>query len=211
MGRPENQRTAPADPSLIDGFKTAATAIISDNLSRLPGAVNLRPFYTGGTMVGTALTVRTAAGDNLFIHRALELIRPGDVLVVDGGGDESRALVGEIIALIASTRGAAGIVIDGAIRDSAALMKSNFPIFARAANHRGPYKNGPGEINVPVSIAGLVVEPGDIVVGDQDGVVAFPLAMAPELLSAVRAQEKREEEMMKSIREGRYSGAYGKR
>ncbi|MBV8701893.1 MAG: RraA family protein [Bradyrhizobium sp.] len=211
MGRPENQRTAPADPSLIDGFKTAATAIISDNLSRLPGAANLRPFYTGGTMVGTALTVRTAAGDNLFIHRALELIRPGDVLVVDGGGDESRALVGEIIALIASTRGAAGIVIDGAIRDSAALMKSNFPIFARAANHRGPYKNGPGEINVPVSIAGLVVEPGDIVVGDQDGVVAFPLAMAPELLSAVRAQEKREEEMMKSIREGRYSGAYGKR
>ncbi|MBV8916547.1 MAG: RraA family protein [Bradyrhizobium sp.] len=211
MGRPENQRTAPADPSLIDGFKTAATAIISDNLSRLPGAANLRPFYTGGTMVGTALTVRTAAGDNLFIHRALELIRPGDVLVVDGGGDESRALVGEIIALIASTRGAAGIVIDGAIRDSAALMKSNFPIFARAANHRGPYKNGPGEINVPVSIAGLVVEHGDIVVGDQDGVVAFPLAMAPELLSAVRAQEKREEEMMKSIREGRYSGAYGKR
>ena len=211
IGRPENQRTAPADPSLIDGFKTAATAIISDNLSRLPGAANLRPFYTGGTMVGTALTVRTAAGDNLFIHRALELIRPGDVLVVDGGGDESRALVGEIIALIASTRGAAGIVIDGAIRDSAALMKSNFPIFARAANHRGPYKNGPGEINVPVSIAGLVVEPGDIVVGDQDGVVAFPLAMAPELLSAVRAQEKREEEMMKSIREGRYSGAYGKR
>jgi RraA family protein len=162
-------------------------------------------------MAGTALTVRTAGGDNLVIHQALELIRPGDVIVVDGGGDTGRALVGEIMASIAAHRGAAGFVIDGAVRDAGVLAKGDFPCFARAAIHRGPYKNGPGAINVPVTIGGMVVSPGDIVVGDEDGVVAFPQAIAGELLSAVRAQEAREAEILKSIREGRYTGAYAKK
>jgi len=208
IGTRENQSASSADPVLLEAFKSAATSIISDNLQRLPGA-NLRPFHRGGPMAGTAMTVRTAPGDNLFIHKALELVRPGDVIVVDGGGDLSRALVGEIMSLIASTRGAAGLVIDGAIRDAGAIGQSDFPVFARAANHRGPYKNGPGEINVPVSIGGLIVAPGDIVVGDEDGVVAFPQAIASDLLIKVRAQEEREAEMLLSIREGRYKGAYG--
>jgi RraA family protein len=197
------------DPEVIEGFRTAATAVISDNLERLPGAVGLRPFHRGGSMVGTALTVRTRAGDNLAIHQALELVGPGDVLVVDGGGDTSRALIGEIMAAIASSRGAAGMVIDGAVRDAAAIGRGDFPCFARAAIHLGPYKNGPGEINVPVTIGGMVVEPGDVVVGDYDGVVAFPQAAAQGLLKAVRAQQGREAEMLRSIREGRYQGAYG--
>ena len=88
--------------------------------------------------------------------------------------------------------------------------KSDFPVFARAAIHRGPYKNGPGEINVSVSIGGLVINPGDIVVGDDDGVVAFPQAIAATLLQAVRAQEKKEADILKSIHEGRYTGVYGK-
>lgn len=192
------------------GFKAAQTAIISDNLDRLPGAVGLRPFHRGGTMAGPAFTIRTAAGDNRAIHQALELFRPGDVLVVDGGGDESRALIGEIIASIAHHRGAAGMVIDGAIRDAGALAKSDFPIFARSAIHRGPYKNGPGETNVPVSIGGMVVNPGDIVVGDEDGVVAFPPAIAADLLRAVKAQEEKEEAILKSIKDGTYKGAYAK-
>jgi RraA family protein len=209
IGSRRNPSAAQADAVLIAAFKTAATAVISDNLSRLPGANGLRPFHRGGVMVGTALTVRTHAGDNLAIHQALELVRPGDVLVVDGGGDTSRALIGEIMATIAATRGAAGVVIDGAVRDAGALAKSDFPCFARAAIHRGPYKNGPGEINVAVSIGGMIVEPGDIVVGDDDGVVAFPQAIAPDLLKAVRAQETREAEILQSIREGTYTGAYG--
>jgi RraA family protein len=200
----------PADPALIAQFRNAATAIISDNLNRLPGAIGLRPFHRGGTMAGTALTVRVAAGDNLVIHQALELIRPGDVIVVDGGGDVSRALVGEIMATIAAHRGGAGFVIDGALRDAAVLAKGDFPCFARAAIHRGPYKNGPGAINVPVSIGGMVVTPGDIIVGDADGVVAFPQAIAADLLQKVRAQEAREAEILTSIREGRYAGAYAK-
>ena len=201
---------AQADPALIAQYRNAATAIISDNLARLPGAVGLRPFHRGGTMAGTALTVRVAAGDNLFIHQALELVRPGDVIVVDGGGDLGRALVGEIMTAVAASRGAAGMVIDGAVRDAGVLARNDFPCFARAAIHRGPYKNGPGAINVPVSVGGMIVSPGDIVVGDDDGVVAFPQSVAAELLAAVHAQEAREAEILTSIREGRYTGAYGK-
>jgi len=197
-------------PELIEAFRGASTSIISDNLARLPGAVGIRPFHKGGPLVGAAFTVRTRPGDNLAIHMALELVGPGDVLVVDGGGDESRALVGEIMLNIARYRGAAGYVIDGAVRDAGALAQSDFPIFARSAIHRGPYKSGPGEINVPVSIGGSVVAPGDIVVGDEDGIVAFPQSIAPSLLEAVQAQIKREADIIQSIREGRYKGSYGK-
>lgn len=202
---------AQADPATIEAFRSSATAIISDNLERVPGAIGLRPFHkTGEVMIGTALTVRVPAGDNLFIHKALDQIRPGDVLVVDGEGHENRALVGEIMTSIGASRGAVGFVINGSIRDAGALAQSSFPCFARSAIHRGPYKNGPGEINVPVSIGGFVIEPGDIVVGDEDGIVAFPQSIAGELLNRVRTQEAREAEIMKSIAEGTYKGAYGK-
>lgn len=209
IGSRRNPSSSQANAAFVADFRTAATALISDNLARLPGAVGLRPFHRAGVvMAGTALTVRTSNGDNCAIHEALDLVRPGDVVVVDGGGDISRALVGEIMTTIGQTRGAAGFVIDGAIRDAAALARSDFPCFARAAIHKGPYKNGPGEINVAVSIGGLVIEPGDIVVGDADGVVAFPQSIAAELLMAVKAQEARETETLESIRAGRYVGQY---
>jgi RraA family protein len=195
---------------LLAAFREAPTSIISDNLQRLPGAVGLRPFHKSGKLVGAAFTVRTRPGDNLAIHRALELVGPGDVIVVDGGGDETRALVGEIMKTIAQWRGAAGYVIDGAIRDVASFAADGFPCFARAAIHRGPYKSGPGEINVPVAIGGSVIAPGDIVVGDEDGVVSFPQSVAAGLLAAVRAQIKREADTLTAIREGRYQGSYGK-
>ncbi|WP_315779910.1 MULTISPECIES: RraA family protein [unclassified Bradyrhizobium] len=210
MSDTEPPPVATVDPGLIAAFRQIPTAVISDNLERLPGAIGLKPFYKGPPMAGIALTVDTAPGDNLFVHRALDLIKPGDVLVINGGGDETRALVGEIIAAIAEQRGAAGIVLDGAIRDSAVLMSSPFPVFARAANHRGPYKNGPGTINQPVSIGGMVVAPGDVVVGDADGVVAFAPQRAALLLEMTRAQEQREADILASIRAGRYTGAYGK-
>ncbi len=161
-------------------------------------------------MAGTAFTVRTRAGDNLAIHKALELAGPGDVVVVDGAGDVTRALVGEIMKAIAEHRGIAGFVIDGAIRDVAAFQASSFPCFARGVIHRGPYKTGPGIINVPVSIGGAVISPGDIVVGDEDGVVSFPPAIAETLIAAVRAQIAREEDTLKAIHEGRYESAYAK-
>lgn len=197
-----------ADPKLIEAFSKIPVANISDNLERLSGAVGLRPFHNGKVMAGTALTVRTRTGDNRAIHEALEIIRPGDVIVVDGGGDTSRALIGEIMSSAAAMRGAAGFVLDGAIRDAAELAKSGFPVFARAAIHLGPYKNGPGEINVPVSIGGMTVNPGDIVIGDADGIVAFPQEIAEELLKAAQAQSAKEEAILKGIAKGEYTGVY---
>lgn len=197
-------------PELLAAFRDAPTSIISDNLDRLPGAVGLRPFHRGGTLIGVAFTVKTRPGDNLAIHQALELVGPGDVIVVDGGGDESRALVGEIMMTIAQHRGAAGYVIDGAIRDADAIAASDFPVFARAAIHRGPYKNGPGAINVPVAVGGTVISPGDIVAGDGDGVVSFPQAIAAALLEKVKAQIAREAQTLTDIRAGRYKGSYAK-
>jgi regulator of RNase E activity RraA len=196
--------------SLLDAFKSAPTCVISDNLDRLAGCVGIKPFHRGGRMVGSAFTIRTRPGDNLAIHQALELVGPGDVIVVDGGGDETRALVGEIMKNIAEHRGAAGYVIDGSIRDIAAFASSDFPCFARSVIHRGPYKNGPGAINVPVSIGGAAISPGDIVVGDEDGVVSFSPAIAEDLIQAVRAQIAREESTLQAIREGRYEGSYGR-
>jgi RraA family protein len=205
-----NPPAPPVDPAIIAAFRGAATATISDNLDRLPGLVGLRPFHRAGRLVGTALTVRVRAGDNLAIHQALDEARPGDVVVVDGGGEVGRALVGDVMKAIAESRGVAGFVVDGAIRDSAAFAASDFPCFARAAIHRGPYKTGPGSINAPVSLGGWTVHPGDVVVGDEDGVVTFPPALAPALIEAVRAQEAREAEVLEMIRAGRYDGRYGK-
>jgi RraA family protein len=201
--------TTASGSAVCEAFRGKPTSVISDNMDRLPGPVGLRFFHSGQQLLGRALTVRTRAGDNLAIHQALELVKPGDVVVVDGGGDISRALVGEIMKSIAERRGATGFVIDGAIRDSAAFAQSSFGCYARAAIHRGPYKNGPGEINVPVSVGGCVIMPGDIIVGDEDGVVAFAPEKAAQLLTAVNAQIEREAQIMRSIANGTYKGAYG--
>jgi RraA family protein len=195
-----------AHEPIVEAFRALPTSILSDNLSRMSAIVGLRPFHRGGKLVGNALTVRVRAGDNLVVHQALSLIKPGDVLVVDGGGDTTRALVGEIMKSIAQSKGAVGFVIDGAIRDVAVFAASGFPCYARAAVPRGPSKTGPGEINVPVTIGGWVVSPRDIVIGDEDGLVTFPPAIAPALLAAARAQVAQEAEILRSIREGRYDG-----
>ncbi|HUN98945.1 MAG TPA: RraA family protein, partial [Bradyrhizobium sp.] len=149
-----------ADERHIDGFRTTVTAVISDNLERLPGVVGLRPYHRqSGVMVGTAFTVQTRPGDNLAIHEALEHVRPGDVLVVDGAADLSRALIGEIIVQIAIWKKLSGLVIEGAIRDSGSIARSDLPCFARGVTHKGPYKDGPGEINVPICVGGMVIQP----------------------------------------------------
>jgi len=198
----------PEVSALLAAFTRTSTSIISDCLDRLPGA-RLKPFHRiEGTMAGIALTVKVPCGDNRAIHQALEILKPGQVLVVDGGGDISRALMGDIMAAIAEKRGAVGVVVDGAIRDLATISKGTFPMFARAGFHRGPYKNGPGEINVPVSIGGMVVSPGDIVVGDHDGIVAFPVEQAQSLLQRCLATEQKEAEMLAQIAAGTYKGAY---
>jgi len=197
---------APARPSaeLLEQFRDVVTPHLSDNMSRACGVVGLRPYHSRGKLVGVALTVRTRPGDNLMIHKALDLAQPGDVLVVDGGGALGQALVGELMKAYAETRGVVGFVIDGAVRDVAAFRVGSFPCYARGETHRGPYKEGPGEIHAPVTVGGSIVNPGDIVVGDEDGVVALPAAEAPAILAAARRQAAKEAKALEDIAARRY-------
>jgi RraA family protein len=196
----------PAD--LLRPFRDIVTPHISDNMSRLCGVVGLRRYNGRGKLVATAFTVKTRPGDNLMVHKAIDLARPGDAIVVDGGGDLNHALVGELMMLHARSRGILGFVIDGAVRDVAAFAESDFACYARGNVHRGPYKEGPGEINVPVAIGGLVVHPGDILVGDEDGLVAFPPSAAAGLLELARRQAAKEEEAKRAIAARRYDRAW---
>lgn len=207
------ERINPSQPAvpapLIEAFRGVAVAVITDNMNRLHGTRLLKPFHRPGSrLIGTAVTVKTRQGDNQVIHKAYDFLRPGDVLVVDGSGDETQALVGEIMMSRARAMGIAGFVIDGAIRDVAAFLAGDFPCFARNVTHRGPYKTGPGEINVPVAIDGMVVMPGDLVIGDEDGVIAFDRAEAGPLLALVRQQEAREASALADIAAGRLDKPY---
>lgn len=208
IGNRALEPAAPVPPAVIEAFRGVAVAIVSDNMNRLHGTRSLRPFHGRGPLAGTAVTVKTRPGDNHALHRVLDLLRPGDVLVVDGAGSLDQALVGEIMMSRAQKLGAAGFVIDGAIRDVGAFARSGFPCFARGVTHRGPYKSGPGEINVPVAVDGLVVMPGDIVIGDEDGVVAFDRIYAGPLLEQVRRQEQREADALRAIAEDRFDNGY---
>lgn len=206
-------RSYPSQPPIpqpiLDGFRAVGVALVSDNMNRLHGTRALKPYHRGSRLAGAAVTVKTRAGDNLALHHAFALLRPGDVLVVDGGGDLEQALVGEIMLARAKAIGIAGFVVDGAIRDVAAFEDGNLPCYARGVTHRGPYKSGPGEINVPVAIDGMVVMPGDVILGDGDGVVAFPPSAAQELLALVRRQEAREADALAAIRAGRATSYIG--
>ena len=191
------------EPRVVAEFAKTVTAHLSDSMERLHAAgAELRPMHGGGVLAGPAFTVKTAPGDNLLVHKALDMARPGDVIVVDAGGFTGAAVVGEIMTRWAARRGIAGLVIWGAIRDSEEIRRGSFPVYACAVTHRGPYKDGPGEINIPVAIAGMPVNPGDIVVGDADGVVAVPLAMAERVLASAKAIRDKETVVMQDIDAG---------
>ena len=181
-----------ADAALVERFRKIPVANISDSMFRIvAGGASLRPIGSSA-LCGIALTVRTAPGDNLFVHKALDLAQSGDVVVVDAGGDLTNAIIGERMLAIAAAKGLAGIVINGAIRDVDALANHPLPVFAAGVTHRGPYKNGPGEINFPIAIAGMVVQSGDIIVGDADGLVCVPAADAAAICDLAAAKFKHE-------------------
>ena len=176
-----------------------ATSLISDAYGdRLLGTVGLSSYNTGHIqVVGSALTVKVSVGDNLFVHKALDLAAPNDILVIDGGGDISRALVGELMATRARALGALAFVVDGAIRDVDFFINNEFLCWAKGVCLRGPYKNGPGQINVPVVVGGMLVNPGDIICGDRDGLIAIPPHLAEQVAQA--ANEKKQLEDVKRI------------
>ncbi|MFC0400546.1 RraA family protein [Paraburkholderia rhizosphaerae] len=187
---------------IIQRFQTVVTPHISDNMQRLCGVIGLKPYHHRKKLVGRAITVKVRPGDNLMIHKAIDIAEPGDVIVVDGGGEITQALVGELMQMHAQVRGVAGFVIDGAVRDVAAFYAADFPCYARGNTHRGPFKEGPGEINVPVAIGGLVIEAGDLIVGDEDGLVAVPADRLDALLAAAAAQAQRERQRKEAILKG---------
>lgn len=201
----EKYNSAPqADPNIIARLRNIAVALISDSMHRNCGSIGLAPFHRPAPMAGTAVTVKTRGGDNLAMLRAYDYCRPGDVMVIDAGGDVTNAIFGGIMSLGAEKLGLAGLVVDGAIRDVAEIGERTFPVYARGVSHRGPYKDGPGAINVEVTVGGMVVRPGDIIVGDRDGLCAFSPAIAEEIIAKALKQRDAEEATIKSILEGKW-------
>lgn len=184
----------------IAAFRTLPVANVSDVMGRMSaGGARLRPMHSGKSMAGPAFTVKTRPGDNLMIHKAIDMAEPGDIIVVDGGGDLTNALFGEIMLAQSVRRDLGGMVINGAIRDSAAIRNQSFPVFATGVTHRGPYKDGPGEINVPIAIDGMVIEPGDLMIGDDDGVLCVPFDHAQGVAGETRAKQEAEVRTMQAI------------
>jgi len=193
----------------ISALTGLATSVVSDVMGRTIGAVSILPVNKSSVSVcGNAVTVSVRAGDNLLIHKALQILKPGDVLVVDGGGDITRALFGEIMMTVAKSKGAIGCVFDGAIRDVDAFEKHKFPCWARGVNMRGPYKDGPGSINNSISIGGMVVNPGDVILGDCDGIIALSPSIALEAAKLGKEKETAERKTIQSILDGQYNDAW---
>lgn len=189
-----------AGAALLERFRHLPTANIADAMHRL-GALDpaVKPVWEGARFTGSAYTVWTRPGDNLAIHRAMQHVQPGDVIVVNGGADESRALIGELIGGRAKLAGVAAFVIDGAVRDADGLREYRMPVFARSCTPAGPYKDGPYANSVEIAVGGVVAHPGDIVVGDADGVVVIPLATAETIAEAAEAKQADEQTKRDSI------------
>lgn len=193
-----------ASPCLMKRFTNLATADISDCMNRLASVDSgIRP-YNGTKLLGVALTVNMPGGTNLLFHQALDMAQEGDVIVVNADADTTRGVCGENMIEIAKKRGVHGFVVDGAIRDSAnARSRTDFAVFARSAEANAAYKfNSPGEINVPVSIGGIVVYPGDIIVGDEDGIVAIRPQYAEGIADEVEKLMEKQAANLELIKKG---------
>lgn len=184
------------DPAVVEQAARFPSSILADVAGRR-GALNGRiaPLAPSMRFAGPAITVEVRPGDNLMIHAAMAIAKPGDVIVVDGKGDLSSALMGEIMSQQCVALGIVAVVIDGAVRDSEAIRELGFPMFAAGLNPNGPTKSVSGRLNHPISIGGVSVSPGDLVVGDADGVTvierAKAAAMLPLAAEKVTAETKR--------------------
>lgn len=191
-------------PDMIEKWLTIPVANASDCMSRLTaGGPRLRPFHAEALLCGPAFTVKTRPGDNLIVHKALDIALPGDVIVVDAGGDLTNSIVGEIMISYARERGLGGIVINGSIRDSAAISRQKFPVYAAGVTHRGPMRSGPGEIGRSIAIDGMVIEPGDLVIGDADGLLSIPFEQVAEVCAAAIAKRDAESKILSDVLAGR--------
>lgn len=199
------QRTLPSK-DLMAQFREIPASNVGDVMGRSCGMdprIRLLSSPKSQMAVGAALTVKTCAGDNLMIHAALNLAQEGDFIVVSNEGGSARALMGEIMmAYLYHTKKIAGIVLDGPIRDIDEIRTWDFPVYATGTTPGGPYKEGPGEINVPISCGNISVNPGDIVLADPDGIVIIPQHDAPAILAAAQEFQKQDEAKLQAAKNG---------
>ena len=189
---------------LVELFRGVPVANIDDCMNRMAAIdAAIRPL-NAAPLLGTAFTVKVAEGDNLMFHKAMDMAQPGDVFMIDAGGCTERSIFGELMLTYCKVRGVAGVVVDGAVRDAGAIAGMDLPVYARGVTPNGPYKNGPGEINYPISLGGVIVNPGDIVVGDADSVLVIRPGEAGDLAKAARAVVEKEASIMAGILKGAY-------
>ena len=200
------------DQKLVDQFRGLPSSNINDEMNRLycmHDYIRLLNPAQAKPLLGTAITVKAPIGDNLFFHQALDMAQPGDVIVVDGGSGCNRSLAGEIMLRFACKKGIAGVVVDGCLRDLDGIEKLDMPVYAKGVTPQGPFKFGPGEINVPVACGGQVVFPGDILVGDRDGIVVIRPQDAQAVAQAAAKKKLSEDSIFALMEEN--AEAYGQK
>lgn len=192
--------------SVVESFSGLPSAIISDVTTKYENTMSsaIKPVWDVPEMVGTALTVKTYPGDNLMIHKAVTMAQPGDVLIIDANGYTEAGVMGELLARSCQTQGINGSVVDGAVRDVEEVSDIEFPMYSREVSPKGSYKGHPGSINVPISCGGLDVHPGDIIIGDEEGVAKVSPDRAEEVLEAAKAKLEAESELRERAENGEY-------
>jgi len=191
------------DPAQVAALTGQASSLVGDAIGRRQIMDNgIRPLALSMKVCGPAFTVQVRPGDNLLSHAAIMLARPGDVLVIDAGGNCEFGIWGQIVSRAAIARGIAGVVLDGAVRDAADIVADGLQVWSRGINPRGGSKDGPGEIGYPVSVGGLTVAPGDVIVADGDGVCVVPAAELSEAVTGVARRQALEDIRMAEIARG---------
>jgi len=194
------ERVAPELVAAAAKFQAAILADVAGRRGTLNGRI--KPLSPTMKVAGPAITVEVRPGDNLAIHAALAIAKPGDVIVVDGKGDQTCALIGEIMATQAHATGIAGFVIDAAVRDSHELANGEFPVFSAGLNPCGPTKSVAGRVNASISAGGTTVNPGDLIVGDADGVVVIARNDVPKILELAQKKVDAEAKRIAAIKSG---------
>jgi RraA family protein len=198
------------DPALMAELSAFPTPDISDLLNRMYALDSAIRCLTGcdHRLWGPACTVRVFPGDNLMVHKALDIARPGDVVVVDAGGSCMNAVLGDLVCTKAKHRGIAGFIVDGLIRDLPGIQETGLPVYARGTTPIGPLHRGPGEINFPISCGGTIINPGDAIVADTAGIVAVPRDVVVEVLRRLNEVADRQAEYLLSVQRGNFSNAW---